>query len=294
MEYLIDWVLYFNPFYLWRQDLTKKVVYGIIMKMKKRRIGLLLLAMPLLMANSPAPYPSSNSYKDIEASITKLHDYAYRLNVKNTGDYHLSRGNFYLYDNEGLLVEQINKPIENAIFKTQKIGPNESASYIIQYSTNGAKDLTIVEKITTEAYDIKDENVTYSTPTIKKEKSSDYANYYKINSKFSHLGDYYYIAAVSVTYKGEKYSFTTGTDSKAFVTNEELDLSQLTIENIAFYRSNYNTYKGGYVLAGIFYVIQYLPYVMLGLALIVPPAIIIPISVTKAKRRRRRQEQNKQ
>ena len=44
--------------------------------MKKRRYYLGLLALPLLMANSPMPYPHYQEYDDIESTITELPSYS--------------------------------------------------------------------------------------------------------------------------------------------------------------------------------------------------------------------------
>ena len=298
MEYFIRpfyWpVLYFTLFIGVTQDLTMINSYVIISEMKKRRISLILIAVPFLMANSPAPRPSYKDYTDIETSVNKIHDYAYRLNVKNVGDAHLYRNNFNLYDEDDILINNFSLKSENAIFNSQVLGPNESSSYIIQYSPDQKVDLNVA-KVTTTAYSNKDESVKYSAPTIVRTQSTEYDYYYKVDSKFSNFGDYYYQAAVTVKYKGELYSFTIGTTYKTFATYEELDLEQISVESISFYRSDYNTYKNNglyYAYAALLYAAQYLPYVLVGLLIIVPPAIIIPISVTKAVKRRRRQEQD--
>ena len=263
--------------------------------MKKRRYYLGLLALPLLMANSPMPYPHYQEYDDIESTITELPSYSevtrrYSLEVKNVGNKHLyvykGDGNFDFgaIDQDDYLVNAFTADMTDKVFKSQTLKPGQTATFI----TYNELDLDKTVRVKTHAFEIIDESITYSTPTVEKDKEGD--NRYVVKTKFSKLGDYYYAIAVDAKYDGKDYSFVM-TDSKIFKTEEEIDLDKLSIENMTFYRSSYNTYKGGYVLYGIIKAAEWAPYILLGLfvlALIVPPAIIIPIKVSKAKRRRKR------
>ena len=272
--------------------------------MKKRRVYLGLLALPLLMANSPMPYPHYQEYDDIEVNVTELSTsgekgHRYSFEVENTGNRHLytQGGNTFFsfagIDRDNYLVNAFSGQMTDKLFRTQTVKPGQTTTFIVD--NEEALDLEKTVRFKTHSFEIVDEGITYSEPIVEKDKEND--NTYKIKTKFSKLGDYYYAIAVDVKYDGEDYSFVI-TDSKMFKVEKEIDLSKLSIENMTFYRSSYNTYKGGYVLYGIVKAAEWAPYILLGLfvlALIVPPAIIIPIKVSKAKRRRKKalEESNK-
>ena len=252
------------------------------------------------MANSPRPYATEKEYDDIETNITLLSDtngyYRYQLDVKNSGDVHLftySNGNasFKVIFEEGHIINPYYPDLVDRLFESQTLAPGQSGSYIITETT--PLDLEKVKRVAATGFEFKDEGVTYSNIAVEKADEGDKT--YKITGKFSKFGDYYYAGVADVKYDGKDYSFAFSKDYKAFKTKEEIDLDKLTIEKITFYRSSYNTYKGGYFLYGILLAAQYAPYIMLGFlvaALIIPPAIIIPIKVSKAKKRRKILEEN--
>lgn len=254
------------------------------------------------MGNSPLPYPTSAYYYDLDFEIVEKSqagdNHNYSLTVTNTGNLPLfSRNNGYneftLYDANDRRITGISKIMNGNLFESQTIGPNQTYTYSF-YENALAFNTDDVKKISSVCFSLADTNAVYTAPTVSKVKGEEKT--YKIDSKFSKLGDYYYSVVVDAKYDSKDYTFTVRKDNKTFKTTAELDLDKLTIENMTFYRSTYKTSKAGYFFYPFYWVAQNIGYIFLGmviLALIIPPAIIIPIKVSKAKRRKRALE-NKQ
>ena len=265
--------------------------------MKKRRLYLGLLTLPLLMANSPMPYPNNQYYRSIETSFTALPSYSekyrYSMEVKNTGEFYLythndSNQSFTISQSGETIFQKNYMKMDNAIFETQTLKPGSTATYTIELDKTLDEEKSI--EVVTLAFELEDMNPTYSEPKVVK----DSGNWYKIDTKFSHLGDYYYAIVIDAKYQDKDYSFVV-TDSKKFKVNQELDLTKFSIEGMTFYRSSYKTYKGGYFLFGLMMVAELAPYIFLGLivlAAIIPPAIIIPIRIRRARKQKKLLEES--
>lgn len=256
--------------------------------MKKNGFKLLplILMSPLLMANSPAPMPSSGTYENI--NVTFVLDKSegskkfYDVKVENTGD------NFALinYNLRGYISsDYIYTDLVPLLFKSEVVAPSKSVHY--SFETESDFDYTD-ENIewTTEQYFEKDDDVTFNNITFSEYKDK----YYKMSFKTHNLGDYYYSLILELEYDGNTYyidSHLSRSDTKSayFETYESLDLSKLKATNVYAFRSNYHTYKGGQILAWIVY--GFIGLVAFAI-LLIPPAIIIPISIVRYKRNKRK------
>ena len=220
--------------------------------MKKNRAKLLslLLFTPLLMANSPAPMPTTRNYEDFSVNCTLLseseNNYRYQLEITNNGEEYISV--FYHYgfrlNNRSVYYSEA----EGKLFDSEMIIPHQTKTYIIQ--TYDPLNLDGEQRWSTEIYDMKDENVTFANYSLVKTSN----NKYSLKSDIEGEGDYYYAGIIEVTYDGVDYAFEVDLDrgDPYVFTNEELDLTKLTINKITAYRSSYNTYKaniGGFVKA---------------------------------------------
>ena len=250
--------------------------------MKKHSILLPLLAVPFLMGNSPMPYPYGADYSDFEYAVSTISendiDNAYRLELTNTGTYHLhnfgtidgSKNIIYLYD-------QSNSPLmggflspEGALFTTQTLAPGQSASYVIN-NGNEKVNLHDVKKVQASCFNVIDNDVTYSEPKVKCINSTNHV--YQIDTKLQGVGDYYYGVAVDVKYDNKDYSFIARKDTLKFSSYEKLDLNKLSIEKMTFYRSTYNTYKGGVSETLMASVI----FIFIGLTILILTSIVLLI-----------------
>ena len=112
-------------------------------------------------------------------------------------------------------------------------------------------------------------------------------NTYVLNGDFGDLSHYYYEGIVDLTYEGKEYSIHIDLDrTKKFTTSKALDLTKLTINKVSAYRSSYNRYNGGKILEIIG--IVFLVCIAIDI-FIIPPSIIIPVSIVKYRRRKRKQ-----
>ena len=214
--------------------------------MKKNKIKMLplFLFVPLLMANSPAPMPTTRDYEDFTVNCTLLseseNNYRYQLEITNNGEEYISV--FYHYgirlNDRGIYYENI----EGKLFDSEMIIPHQTKTYVAQ--TYEPLNLDGEQHWSTEIYDMKDENVTFANYLLIKTSN----NKYSLKSDIEGEGDYYYAGIIEVTYDGVDYAFEVDLDrgDPYVFTNEELDLTKLTINKITAYRSSYNTYKGNF------------------------------------------------
>ena len=87
---------------------------------------------------------------------------------------------------------------------------------------------------------------------------------------------------MDVVYQGENRSFIINGDKTNNVeTSVELDLEQLEIKNIKFYRSSYNTYHPQF--SPLYLVIFGIPALFI---LVIAASIVIPIVIVTRRRKR--------
>lgn len=208
-----------------------------------------LFLAPLLMANSPAPFPQQDEYESIEVNyslIENLSDGSYRYDVEisNYGDYYCVLNNIesnHEYD----------KRLHNfggQIFENEMIAPHYIKNYSAIVNSKLDSDLSN-EHWTSYCYANKDENVIFDNVSIKQKSENEY----KLSATIKNKGDYYYFAIVDASYYGERVSFYVSMNGDmTFATYEELNLNNFVINNVFAVRSSYNTYKGGKVFGSIF------------------------------------------
>ena len=250
--------------------------------MKQNKIALLsLLAVsPLFLANSPAPYATVEDYTDISVvcnSVTEVSNgYAYDLSVTNTGDY-------YALLNQGMIINDryFYGDVEEELFFEEAIAPKQSKTF--KYvSTEKYEDLENA-KWAMRAFTYLDSGITFSDLSIEYQGNKMYA----INGKGKGDGDYYYCCIMELTYEDTTYYVSSKLNFNKklayFTTTQEIDASKITLKQITAYRSVYNTYKGGKILAYIIY--GFIGLIIL-FVLLIPAAIIIPVSIAKSRHRK--------
>ena len=213
------------------------------MKHKAKFALSLLFITPLLMSNSPAPYPSTDRYEELDVTYTLLDrvdigdgalGYRYQLDALNTGELYANTRSWNIKIKEGYL--SMNP--EGLLFDDEAIIPKESKTYYVTLSIElEPEDDTWI----TNAFSVVDEDVTFANYSIERVQDKKY----KLKADISGLGDYYYCALVEVTYNEERYAFSVylnNTDS-LISTFEELELDKLSIDKITAFRSSYQKYK---------------------------------------------------
>ena len=255
------------------------------MKNKKALLSLMCVA-PLLMANSPAPYPTRETYKDIDVTITKVEDLVdnttrYQLEIENTGKLYGIIDYNYIdlsYGDTGSTSLYIHR---QSLFNDELLAPGQSKVYLTETPFKLDKIESPKWSISTYAYP--DENVTFSNFVVTESKSTGYYITYDVKN----LGDYYYTYIVDITYDGADYSFEVSDSSNYFYSVQKLDLSKLQVKSMHAFRSSYNTYKGG----GYYYQTPEAPlFIVLiatGLVILLAAAITIPCVVAYKKKQAR-------
>lgn len=245
---------------------------------------------PLLMANSPVPYPDLHAYQDIDVTTSFVEKfinsanvelYKYNVTVNNTGEMPALLNHYLHYERSTSASDIIERP---SIFNDEVLMPGQSETLIMNWTEEMSFD-DENDRWTTETLINRDNNVTFSNITVK----SNGDNNYQVNAKIKGTGDYYYTSIIELEYDGVVHyievRITTGKMMSTFSTTEEIDLSKLKINSITAYRSTSNTYKGGVILAWMIY--GFFGLILLAL-LLIPAAIIIPISIVRYKRNKRK------
>ena len=260
------------------------------MKNRKSLIPLLII-LPFLMANAPAPSPTYGKYEDVSFNVVSCtpvdygegtQRYNYVFEVTNTGNLY-AMGSFVITTKDNDYQKTLNCQKHKLLFKNEVLAPGQTERYT--YSDYYELSNDLITYVSTNCLIIEDTNVKYSDITITADK--DRVRTYNVKMKTTNLGDYYYGAVFDVNYKGQAYSFTANAkDNIKFYTDTvELDLTQLEVTNVRFFRSSYNTYKVGRVIAAVINVMIgcFIFFVVAGIT----AAIVVPIAVSRRRRRRK-------
>ena len=197
----------------------------------------ILLATPLMMANSPAPAPISENYTNLNMSLTyqgiddkdgRYDKYAYLINITNNGDQYVAPYYTIYFYEEGARYNSHWLAIDNyqQVFSYESIAPGQTATFIGH--TSETID-TSKEFVCQMEYFLIEEKMNFSNYEIKKYRNQK--NTYILKTDVAKPSSYYCCVFVDVTYKGEPHTlciqnFTR--NDRTFTTNEELDLDQLT------------------------------------------------------------------
>ena len=252
------------------------------MKAKNFKLLPILVFAPLLMANSPAPMPTIANYDDIDVSYTFIErgedSLIYDMTITNKGS------SFALVSDS---LKTVNPSryygyIKNDVFRDECLAPQQTKTFKF-LSYDPIEDF-IQDDTTwsTYCYDTLDENISWSNPVIEQNTA-----YYTIKADFKNFGDYYYSAIVELLYEDEIYYIDAPCNNKKYLClymEKDINPNDIEVRNITFFRRSYKTSKWGKIVAigsSIFFVL-----ILLGI-LLIPPAIIIPVSIVSYKRKKR-------
>lgn len=256
--------------------------------MTKERSNLILLkatmllsTLPFLMATSPLPpkEPSKTRYDDISIEISYLgiaEEYSgytrhqYQLDVKNIGEecafYYLQQESgtkpifyFDIKQSDSIFYSEMLKPSEHMIVK---IGWKDEISDWSIYHFYSEKLSTI------------DEDVTFTGIYLDKTNTSREDIFtYELKGKISNINNHYYYGyLLDVSYSGKNYVVYMNPEY-GLQTKIELDLNQLTINDVKAYRSTYQ--KSNETGLNVFYhFMQYGIFYLLGIFVVLPIIII--------------------
>lgn len=252
------------------------------MKVKNFKLLLTLAFAPLVMANSPAPMPAMTNYDDIDVSYTFIErgedSLIYDMTITNKGNSfalvsdHLKSVNpskYYGYIKGDVFRDECLAPHQTKTFKFLSYDPIED---FIQDDTTWS----------TCCYNTLDENVSWSNPVIEQNTAC-----YTLKADFKNFGDYYYSAIVELLYEDAVYYIDAPYNNKKYLClymEKDINPNDIEVRNITFFRSLYETYKGGKIIATVTYI--FFGLILFGIFLI-PPAIIIPVSIVSYKRKKR-------
>ena len=262
---------------------------------KKLRYTPLLLLAPLLMANAPAPQPLFDYYDNVQVSIVSQNkkgseQYGYRYDyvfeVTNKGDCYIAVGfgeaQCTFYTREGGSQRLIGGPMVDNLFNNEATAPGQTKQYKITDETSDFSTYDL-SKFGCFALTIRDDDVTYENASVTRKGEKKYQlNIKKITGK----GDYYYYGVVDVTYKGNDHSFVIrGDKENDFGTTSILDLDQLEIKDIKFFRSQYNTYKPKLHPEEVMMYVVAIGIIVLMVSA-VAAAIVVPIVIVKRRKKK--------
>lgn len=172
------------------------------------------------------------SYIGINSDYFDYH--SYEIEIENTGDECVFHSLYQDYDDENRL--SIDNKNNDSLFSGEMFKPSEHHTVVVN-SKNEITDWSnyhfYVQKL-----DIPDEGVTYSDLHLEKTSTSSSASTYYLRGEINNrAGNYYYGYIADISYKGNDYSVYFS--DKGITAKEDLDLEQLTINNLKAYRSSY-------------------------------------------------------
>ena len=259
------------------------------MNNKKRFLLPLLFVTPLLMGNSPAPFPTDEEYGNIDVTCSFIKEvekgYQYQIIMNNNGDSYASLSDLrqngrHIYQSQ----------VDGLLSLSEYLSPSNSKTYTIV--TDYQLNIQDEDVWSTTTFAIKDEGVTFKNSSIV--KSGDLG--LKLKSDISGLEDHYYSAIVDFDYEGTNYALEFHLKSSQTVyINEDIDVSKITINKITAFRSSYHTYKVNWKNALI--VLIPIIAICVFLFLVVPAitvAIVVVANQNKKKKREREQIDSKE
>ncbi len=249
----------------------------------------LLVFVPLLMANAPAPEVHPGKYEGVTVSFVSKEEkdteygmhYLYSFNVTNTGNGYLSRVHAS-YENSSFFLDEYNQMFGDIV-----IAPGQTRLIVDDLTTD--KDISGSPNYF-EAYayqEFIDNAFTDNEISIREDRSGDYYRYYVSFNTGVNLKDRKSEFGVisEITYKGETvvthHELSSSNEFYLYGGYEELDLNDLTIKNIKMTRSDAYQSPIGTVLE----VVGIVSLVCLGIILSGVIFVIIFFSVRKAKKR---------
>lgn len=271
--------------------------------MKKRKKELLssIFALPLLMSNSPMILPSyETNYQDVAVSCA--HEGTYELADNYTREKYLltieNQGDLYprMFKNIRLNGKEIpyTYTLGDNLFNNEVVPLGETKTYaIITYEELPLNDGT--NSWGFEAMNRLDEDVSISDYSIYEGNKNSFTIEGEIDGLKSGL---VYSAIVDVTYKGVRYAFETDVYRSGKLgpirPTKELDLSELTIDSIKFYKSMDERVN---IFDGIGRAFSALIYTALGIAVTIVVVIVLvnwPFHKAKKNKEKKKEIESKE
>lgn len=264
------------------------------MKSIKKTLPVLLVMLPLLMANSPSPYPYPLEYEDFSNTSIQLVDsdeeknkYIYETTITNDGDGYISLGYVNLYENR----KHVTSSFAGYEFY---LAPSKSA--VVSFIAS--RKIDAIERLNIGCSGYLDEQIdktaTYSNPSAFKEEDSDSIKHkYVMDVELDYDKGYTYSILINYTYDGTQYvTREVYEDSKEnsvyFQNAEEIDVTKIALESIVFVQGRP---KGDYSYP---YVFLYLGLAVIGSIVgtgifiaLIAFAIVGIISVVRSSRKKK-------
>lgn len=254
------------------------------MKKIKLLVTSLLLALPFLMANSPAPYPFPKTYTEFtHTAITETHDgvannYIYTTTITNTGDGYLSINDISLLDGEefasllelydGLFIRK-SETFELTFKNRAKVNDPKLRVLALTNPKEGVSVTNI-------------RNITKST-TTRKTGSGAPVYLYKYEADITGISESRYSQAIATyTYGGKTITagIYSGND-RAFYSDVDMDVANIEIQSIAFFEGPQRTASTIIGTLVNFFVIGFIGLLFI---ILIPIIIIVVIVVRKNKK----------
>ena len=283
-------ILYFYNCLIYRYDISN-------MKKNYKRLIPLLFALPALMANAPAPQVFNKDYKDYELTYVsheqngEQFDYTYHL--KNTGKGYINHVLLeYETRSEYYVLSYYTESAHSDIFKDTVLEPGFDQDIIM----TSYKEIPDIKKLKKEVkgYAEFDKSIVINgTKEVTKDKS--YSGYYykvDLNLEYSDT-NWNYGAILKVNYDENIYYVKVDERDRYHIeTNEEIDLTKLTILDVTAIKSRPYMYGvlDGFAIVAIVFIVCF--FILIGGGIFA--AIFIPTMVRRKRRRRAAALANKQ
>lgn len=250
-----------------------------VMKTNKVKYLATLFLFPLLLANSPAPFPEHSNYKDIEVSYSFVsesnNDRKYDLTITNTGESFALVHRWLVTDD----YKYFDGLTENNVFKTECLGPGKTKVFQLTTTAVLENEIEATTKWKTIYYPIVDNGVSYANPNVTVDNGNCV-----IKANFKNVGDYYYAAVVELKYQSETYFVDSEYNgSLRFSIGQDLNPSDIEIQNITFFRSSYHVYRS----ALLSFLITY--FVIIGVFLVTTITSITVFLIVRNKRNKNKE-----
>ena len=267
------------------------------MKNKNYRLIPLLLTLPFLMANSPAPEVFSDEYKDYEITYVKEEivdkEYVYTYHLNNTGTGYISSLSLDRETrvNDEYVYYGLYYGLYSGDFFYKTVIPPGFDQDIEMTSNSKIPEVEKLKK-SAQAYNIFDKEATYSgskvvTPKERNAYSELDHYYYSVDLKIDHpTGDnWHYGFILDITYDGINY-FVKIDEMGGYIleSHDELDLDKLVINNAVVIKSR-PFYYGVDTFFNIFITVLVVGFFLM-ISLGIFAAIFFPIMARRRRARR--------
>ncbi len=250
--------------------------------MKKKLPALvLLLFFPLLLANSPSPYPNPDIYQDYLATpLVKSSEgdkFTYTTTITNTGDNYISVNSTTLINEEEDIWVYYSSKVDDVILP--------SASYELKFTTreefDPAKTVLRVEAFVELSDEYTYQNITNLRRRDKTENDDYYLYEYDVDINVE-TKNYYGIITV-YDYDGQTYAGYNkfGLDDPLFLSDEAMEVEDITITDVILVQGRTRS-NGGTGILLVF--IMLIAPVMLILGVILTIALLIGLTIFLIKR----------